>query len=243
MFCDRVDALLPDHIRIIADGNCSDMNDSQVGSVKQIQASYRGIKAYLEKTTFLTDDARDLHCQVCGVQIHPEHEPIAVCPQAACRCTSHVICLSQEFLDKTVEDQFVPTQGRCPACEQTIQWPLMMQELSFRRRGGKELHAMLKKNKKKGDEHGLENNSNSTSVKFRDANGRDGKNDDEKRAEEEVAWGLVSDVELNDDWVEEVDLESDSDTGSNRGKASYKKPIIPLPIVILDSEDDAETVV
>ena len=219
--------------------------DSRVGSVQNIQASYGGLRTYLEKTTLLLDDPQDLTCHVCGVKIYPDNELIAVCPQVTCSCTNHVVCLSKKFLDEASgEDQFIPIQGSCPACKQNIQWSLMMQELSFRKRGGKELQAMLKKNKKKtGSKHGHKNNSATKSDK-RDISNAD--NDAEQNiqlplpdTEEKTAWGHVSDVELDEDWTEDVDLESDSDT-VHREKAPSKKPISQLPIVIEDSEDDME---
>ena len=233
-------------MRIICDGDCTNMNtlqhnDFRVGSVQHIQASYGRLRTYLEKTTLLLDDPQDLTCHVCGVQIYPDHELIAVCPQVTCSCTNHVVCLSKKFLDEAAEeDQFIPIQGSCPACKQNIQWPLMMQELSFRDRGGKELQAMLKK--KKGSKHGHKNNSVPNSDKPRinadnDAQQKDGL--PLPGTEEKAAWGHASDVELDDDWTENVDLESDSDT-VHWEKVPTRKPISQLPIVIEDSEDDME---
>ncbi|KAL3478409.1 hypothetical protein BJX99DRAFT_224454, partial [Aspergillus californicus] len=149
LWCDRVDGSIPCHIKTIQDGNCTgspiDTGEQlKVGSVNNIKADYTHMQAYLEKATFLLDDVSSAHCRVCKAQFK-ENELTVVCPHAGCNCTSHLLCLSKKFVEKTDPDQFVPLSGTCPTCARTVQWSLMMRELSIRTRGGEMLHEMERK--------------------------------------------------------------------------------------------------
>ncbi|KAL4913131.1 hypothetical protein BDW62DRAFT_170239 [Aspergillus aurantiobrunneus] len=152
---DRVDGILPDHINVIADGNCTDIfaNHSErhlkVGSVKDIIADYTPIKNYLEKAMFLLDDIRGSNCKICKTK-YEENELAVVCPTADCASTAHLLCLSTKFLDTTNDlDRFIPISGRCPTCAQTIQWALMMKELSIRTSGREIRQAMLNRSERR----------------------------------------------------------------------------------------------
>lgn len=250
---ERVDGFLPDNVKIVLDGDCTESSgdDARVGSIQQIQANYSKIQDYLEKAMFLLDDPQDLRCRVCEVKILPEDELIVVCPQANCCCTSHLICLSKAFLNAAGEpDQFVPTHGSCPACKEVVQWPLMMKELSLRSRGGKELQAMLKrKNRRKGA------NGTNPCVKEADINsainrkGRPGRRSLSAEPTSEDRSGIGRDAlgehaleyfDLDDDWMDGLDFESDSDAGRHT-KSLSKEPPPRLETVIEDSDwDDVE---
>lgn len=159
---ERVDGPIPDNIRVIRDGNCGPPNDSSgddcVGSAQNIKADYSKIRDYLEKANFVLEDSERRRCKVCEAQVMPMEEPVLVCPQMNCHCIAHLLCLSERFLNATENpDQLVPTHGICPACKETVHWPLMMQELTLRCRGEKELRSILRKKKKdnKSSEDGL----------------------------------------------------------------------------------------
>ncbi|KAL4753165.1 structure-specific endonuclease subunit slx1 [Aspergillus terricola var. indicus] len=153
--CDRVNGSMPSHIRMIADGNCADIfperddHSLRVGSVREIEADYTPVKDYLKKATFLLDDMRGSYCKICETQ-YIDNDSAVVCPNVGCNSTTHLLCLSRRFLDTTKEsDLLVPLTGKCPTCAQTVQWPLMMKELSIRTRGGQTLHNMLKRCEKR----------------------------------------------------------------------------------------------
>ncbi|KAL4759448.1 uncharacterized protein BDW70DRAFT_139659 [Aspergillus foveolatus] len=135
---------------MIADGNCANIfsqydHSLRVGSVREIGVDYTPILDYLEKATFLLDDMRGSYCKICKAQ-YIDNDSAVVCPNADCTSTTHLLCLSRTFLDATKDpERLVPLTGKCPTCAQTVQWPLMMKELSIRLRGGRMLHNMLKK--------------------------------------------------------------------------------------------------
>lgn len=223
-WCDRVDESLPSHIQIILDGDCdvlhnqTDEND-KVGSVHNILTRYTKIDDCLEKAAFLLDDPTDLHCKVCQGQVIPKEELVVVCPQAACHCISHMSCLSAKFLAAAEPDRFVPLHGTCPACKKMIKWPVIMQELTLRRRGDKELRSILRRKKRR------ENQGKKTNA-AKDAPTEQDSSDDS-----------TDDDALDENWIQEPASESDSDTEIPY-KARSKPPPPRLEIVIEDSEDD-----
>lgn len=152
--CDRVNESIPSHIKMIADGNCADIfpqcgHSLRVGSVGEIGVDYTPIRDYLEKATFLLDDMRGSYCKICKAQ-YIDNDWAVVCPNADCTSTTHLLCLSRTFLDVTEDrERLVPLTGKCPTCAQTVQWPLMMKELSIRTWGGRLLHNMLQKGGKR----------------------------------------------------------------------------------------------
>jgi len=224
---DRVDDSLPSHIQMILDGDCdvlhkqTDKGD-KVESVHNIQTRYTKIDEYLEKAALLLDDPTDLRCKLCQRRVIPREELVVVCPQTACHCTSHMSCLSASFLAATGEpDRFVPMQGTCPACRKTIKWPVIMQEITLRRRGDKELRAILRRKKRrdnqsrKTDAEVISGLTTTDQVSFDDS---------------------IDDDALDENWIDESASESDSDTEIPNARS---KPAPPqLEMVIEDSEDD-----
>lgn len=41
------------------------------------------------------------------------------CLKKDCKAVSHIICLSQHFLDK---GEYIPIEGKCPKCEEVFLW-------------------------------------------------------------------------------------------------------------------------
>ncbi|KAL5338103.1 hypothetical protein BJX70DRAFT_217074 [Aspergillus crustosus] len=155
LWCDRVDGIIPDHIKAIADGECTEIvskckqRNMRVESVQGIKTDLKPVKDYFEKAMFLLDDPGRLHCSICEAQ-YEKDDSIVVCHQPSCNCATHLLCLSRKFLEDTKDlDGFAPLSGECPACAQTVQWPLMMRELSVRTRGKEMLQGMLRKCERK----------------------------------------------------------------------------------------------
>ncbi|KAL4964424.1 structure-specific endonuclease subunit SLX1 [Aspergillus stella-maris] len=163
-WCDRVDGLLPSHIRTIGDGNCTDIfanseRHARVGSIQNIQTDYSPVKDYLEKAMFLLDDMSGSSCKLCKAQ-YKENDLVLVCPNAGCMSTSHLLCLSANFSHSNQEpDRFVPLAGKCPTCLETIEWSLMMKELSVRTRGKEKMHNKLDKCGKESQTHSKKSQS------------------------------------------------------------------------------------
>ncbi|KAF7178719.1 hypothetical protein CNMCM7691_007537 [Aspergillus felis] len=215
---DRVDVRLRSPVKVILDGSCpeigahADGKDTRFGGVENTKITYATIRDYIEKAIFLLDDPKDVRCQ------------------AECHCTCHLLCLSRKFIDASQEpNQFIPRHGICPACEATVEWPLMMKELSFRSRAKQELLEILRRKRradgKRSDATGKVESSRlrSASVDLDDAFGHNAKDE----------------VLLDEDWWDGLASESDSDTGLRSKTLSKAAP--KLETVIEDSEcDDAE---
>lgn len=235
-----MDASLPE-TKVILDGDCPqrDGQGAAVGSINQLPVDYTKLEDYLEKSMFLLDDAEDLRCQICKEPVVPHAQQIVVCPQASCRGTFHLLCLSAKFLEAVGEpDSLVPTQGACPTCKQVVLWPVMMQELSLRNRAEKEASAILQRKEKRARKNSKNNTANVEMSSVEST--RDGLS---QRTQESVyTLAQQEDPQLDDNWYEGVDLESDSEHGG-RHQSQSPPPLSRLEIVIEDSEwDDAELV-
>jgi structure-specific endonuclease subunit SLX1 len=243
---ERVESSLPQS-RIILDGDCSKNSDeaATVGGISQLPVDYTKLEDYLEKSTFILEDAEDLHCAVCKNLVSPETQQIVVCPRAPCRSTSHLLCLSANFLDTEDTDTWVPTQGACPTCKEVVQWPLMMQELSFRNRAEKEVQAILgrkeKRERKKSAKQSFPNIDKSKS-KSKTSEMRMSSVEPTFEGRSNPAPDVdvsQDDPQLDDNWYEEVDMGSDTEFGTRK----QSPPPERLEIVIEDSEwEDAELV-
>ncbi|KAJ5708957.1 Structure-specific endonuclease subunit slx1 [Penicillium malachiteum] len=235
---DRVNTPIP-HDELILDGDCSaSSGDSErVGCIQNLTVDYTKLESYLEKSMFILDDTDDLQCGICKAVVAPTEQQILVCSQTACRGTCHLLCLSTQFLETSNDSEaLVPTQGTCPTCKETVQWPLMVQELTFRNRAEKEAQLILRRKERRERKESAKGSSSKTSPKKGGrANLRDG-------SVEPTSTLTETDPLLDDDWCERVDLESDTEFGVGR-HSQPSPPPARLEIVIEDSDwDDAELV-
>lgn len=237
---ERVDIPLPDN-KIILDGDCPGQgsNDIAVGSINGLSVDYTELKHCLEKSMFLLDDAHDLQCTLCKAVVVPSTEQIVVCPHTHCRSAHHLLCLSETFLKAANDpDIFIPTSGVCPACEAIVSWSLMMKELSLRNRAEKEVRAILRK-KEKHDRMELAKNPSS---KDEAPPVRQASVEPSQQAPRDAGVPLTTDDPLLDeDWYDEVEMESDTEHGIQR----HQSPTPPsrLEVIIEDSDwDDAEII-
>jgi structure-specific endonuclease subunit SLX1 len=117
---------------------------------------YMSIKPHLEKSMERLVPGANIACAVCKVRIEVENSLTLVCPHDGCNATSHMQCMSTEFLRQeghaTSGDFVVPVEGECPSCHTPTKWRTLVQELSLRTRGQKEVEKLFKKpRRKKGD--------------------------------------------------------------------------------------------
>jgi structure-specific endonuclease subunit SLX1 len=125
--------------------------------IERLDFGYLGMKPYLEKSKEKIVPGANITCAVCKVRIEVENSLTLVCPHHGCNATSHLQCLSAEFVrqengNATNEDSVVPLEGSCPSCNTPTNWRTLVQELSLRTRGQKEVEKLSKKpRKKKGD--------------------------------------------------------------------------------------------
>lgn len=230
---------MPDD-KIILDGDCPGQgNKDLVGSINGLSVDYTKLEAYLEKSMFLLDDAQDLRCKLCSAVVVPNTEQIVVCPHTHCRGAHHLLCLSKAFLRGADDsDMLIPTSGVCPACDNVVSWPLMMQELSLRNRAEKEVRTILRR---KGRRDRKEN-ANTSSSKDKAGLVRQVSVEPSEQGSRDQGYSMTADDPLlGDDWCEEVDMESDTEHGAQKHRST--QPPSRLEIVIEDSDwDDAEII-
>ncbi|KAJ5647251.1 Structure-specific endonuclease subunit slx1 [Penicillium lividum] len=234
---DRVDTPLSND-KVILDGDCSmqvGVSDNQrVGSIQNLSVDYTPLERYLEKSMFILDDSDELQCHICKAPVKPTTQQIVMCPQTLCRGTNHLLCLSTYFLNAGDDsDALVPIQGNCPTCKETVEWPLMMQELSLRNRAEKEARTILRRKERRERKELAKTSSSQGSPKKLTAT-RD-------TSVEPTSTLTENDPLLDDDWCDRVELESDTEFSS--GKRTRPSPPTRLEIVIEDSDwDDADLV-
>jgi structure-specific endonuclease subunit SLX1 len=125
--------------------------------IELLDFSYLGLKPHLEKAKEKLDSGANVTCAVCKIRIEAEHSLTVVCPHDGCDATSHMQCLSGEFLRQENEisidgGSVVPIEGHCPSCHTRTKWATVVQEFSLRTRGQKEVEKLFKQpRRKKGD--------------------------------------------------------------------------------------------
>lgn len=253
-WADRVDRSLPVNMIVLSDPEClkgataaTQGTVSHTTTIREIPVDYRQLHEYLEKTSFLLVDPQNLQCSVCHIAIVPQNELIVVCPAPACHGTSHVQCLADHFLAVSgTSGQLLPVQGPCPTCQQNVSWTLLMKELSLRTRGQDEVKRILKrlKRQKVGDSKTAKPKTTSQSRQVTAE--PDARQEQSRPQSSHSDTGIPSDKDrdhgcdqsdLDDAWLDDVDIESDVDT---RPPSRRKDQKIPdrLEIVIEDSEGD-----
>ncbi|PLB51899.1 hypothetical protein P170DRAFT_471824 [Aspergillus steynii IBT 23096] len=245
-WCDRVDGFLPDHVAVIPDGDCPEAyrphnsSDPRVGAIHCIKPDYKRFQDYAEKAAVLLNNPGIL-CKICELSVVPDTEMVVVCSETKCDCVTHLTCLSNQFLDSANDpDLLVPRSGPCPACYKTVQWPLMMQELTLRKRGGNQWQKILPKKKK-------ETKRTNTAAKPRTKKGQRAASEclpgatepADHQANDDLDEDAQDDVSLDENWSDLLDFESDSEREDPPGSQQVSERV---EIVIKDSDDDEEEV-
>ena len=237
MWNERVDVPLPDE-KIILDGDCPGQggNDLAVGSIKGLPVDYTNLEGYIEKSMFLLDDTQDIRCTLCSGSIAPNIHPVVVCPHTHCRGVHHLICLSEKFLETAENpDILIPSGGVCPVCDTHVSWPLMIKELSLRNRAELEFDLIPGKKGKLDRKENAETSSSKESGRQASVEPSQGALPDQGCPR------TTDDPLLHDDWYEQVDMESDTEHGTQKHRSP--PPPSRLEIVIEDSDwDDAEII-
>ncbi|KAL1970782.1 hypothetical protein VTN77DRAFT_2616 [Rasamsonia byssochlamydoides] len=242
VWSERVDGLLPDNIEVKLDTTPQDADMNRGNGVAHIDVSYNNMKEHLEKAMFLLDDSETILCGVCKEQLVLQDDLVVVCPQTNCRCAAHIVCLSRHFLnDAGSPNQLIPTSGSCPACKSTVTWSSLMKELSLRLRGEKETQKIFKTKRKRrlNPADGQKNRVDQKKLPDRSVSTADSPDDDGTGSEDGLYNEYDQDELLLDNWIEVVDLGSDSDDSPAEPKRAQSR----VEIVIEDSDwDDAEIV-
>ena len=245
---ERVDTSLP-RSKVILDGDCPklDNEDDAVGSIQALSVDCTPLGEYLDKSMFMLDDAQDLHCALCKAPLAPDIQQVVVCPRPLCRGATHLLCLSTKFLEDSGQtDSLVPTEGACPTCKEIVLWAVMMRELTLRNRADKEVRKILRKRERRQRKDAAES-STKQSTKIVTGSApvptTDISSTSPSKSTHRPSYALENDdPQLDDEWLEAVALESDTEFGRGQ-KGQSPQPSSRLEMVIEDSEwDDAEIV-
>lgn len=170
-------------------------------------------KPQLEKSKALLSTPQT--CTLCSSAIPASGVSTLICPSPSCNNVSHLTCLATHFLatepkptannSKDSTPSLLPTTGTCPTCSKPLHWHPLVQELSLRMRGAKEVQALFKvprSRKRKGDE-------------------------------QQASAGAVDDDEAEESELELQDEDVDGDGWhhlSDSGSEVEEPPIIPSPV-------------
>lgn len=200
------------------------------GGVDGVDPTYARLRGVFEKSQFLLDEDDEQKCTVCHSGIDLKKGIFVICHTDHCRSISHVTCLAETSLKQLGSASLAPRTGYCPSCKLEHSWQDLMQQVTLRMRGVKEIKRLLGK-KGKG--------TAATAAEILEAES------EESEAEEEVLTAQeVVDEELGDD-QDCDDAASIASTDSYISRASDfeagEKPVVSQPrleIVIEDSEDE-----
>ncbi|OAX85407.1 hypothetical protein ACJ72_00218 [Emergomyces africanus] len=153
----HTDGLLDDGIKVTTDfdpkaGGKQFMG--RAGSIGALDVGYDDLKEYVEKSEFLLEAGEHIDCGVCKKELNLEHDLIAVCSHNLCRCACHLLCLSLHFLEATsgFDGKLVPREGTCPACQNKLEWPILMKEITLRLRGQEEIKRLFRRRRRAGEQ-------------------------------------------------------------------------------------------
>ncbi|KAK5462994.1 Slx4p interacting protein [Exophiala xenobiotica] len=237
-WCERVDTSISPDIKVLFDPSQTQPSQDQdeftsaqslqkrkkadligKGGIDGVDPTYARLRGVFEKSQFLLDEDDEQKCTVCQSGIDLEKGLFVICHNNHCRAMSHVTCLADTSLKHKGSASLVPTTGYCPSCKMEHSWQDLMQQVTLRMRGLKEIKKLLGK---KGT------GAAATAAEILEDEG------EESEAEEEALTAQeVVDEELADD-QDCDDAASVASTDSYISRASE----FEAEIVIEDSEDE-----
>lgn len=165
-WCERVDEQLHPSISVLLDLHHSPETDPEEitsgqrpakrrkldligqGGVEGIDPTYARMRDVLQKGRFILDEDDNQQCAVCSKPLNLRHDLFTICSGAGCQSLAHVACMSKRFLQFAYDETVLPKTGTCPSCHTDLRWLDLMQEVSLRLRGRKEIDNILSKKKK-----------------------------------------------------------------------------------------------
>ena len=120
------------------------------GGPEGVDPTYARMRGVFEKSQFLLDEDDDQKCSVCASKIDLRKSLFVICHTEDCQSISHVSCLADASLkSKQSASSIVPETAICPTCSQERPWLELMQQVTLRNRGVKEVKKLLGKKGKK----------------------------------------------------------------------------------------------
>jgi structure-specific endonuclease subunit SLX1 len=120
------------------------------GGPEGVDPTYARLRDVFEKGELLLDDGDDQTCAVCRKSLDLRKSLFVVCPSKSCQSMAHVTCLADASLEGAQSASvLVPESANCPGCHCTHSWVELMQQVTLRNRGPKEVKKLLAKKGKK----------------------------------------------------------------------------------------------
>jgi structure-specific endonuclease subunit SLX1 len=123
--------------------------DAEVKGIHALNVTHAPLKPHIEKSQALL--ASSQNCILCSSPLPLSGASTLTCPSSSCTSKTHLTCLATHFLNtekrknpSNAAPSILPTVGSCPTCHTPLQWRDLVQELSLRMRGSKELEALFK---------------------------------------------------------------------------------------------------
>ncbi|KAE9975601.1 hypothetical protein EG328_003114 [Venturia inaequalis] len=213
-------AAVPDPDEVVQEPPSMPKIGKTASMIEKLDFSYSGTKAHLEKGKTLLEGSQRNCCPVCNTII--KNDPlVVVCPHADCSTVSHVQCLSTNFLHQEHGDgsrkMITPIEGPCPSCKTTTKWRDLVQELSLRLRGQKEVEQLFKPTRKRKSGDAVESD------------------DEVDAAEDEEMSGFI---ELEEEISREMDESAiASESKKSPARKKQKSPIARNKIVKTSTPD------
>ncbi|OAL38075.1 hypothetical protein AYO20_02527 [Fonsecaea nubica] len=211
------------------------------GGVEGVDPTYARLKGVFDKSQFLLDEGDNQNCSVCRETIDLRKSIFVICHTHDCQGMSHIRCLADKALQETQStSNIVPETATCPSCQQEHAWLELMQQVTLRNRGVKEIQKLMGKRGK------------STAITAGEIMETDSEDDVSLDSEEEALTSkiVVDDAEISCDDGDDEDrlsvasADSLTSVASNVSSGLTVKPCAAtrdpkrLQIVIEDSEDE-----
>jgi hypothetical protein len=211
------------------------------GGPHGVDPTYARLRGVFEKSQFLLDDGDDQKCSLCTANIDLHKHLFVICHMEHCQSISHVTCLADASLQRNQSaSSLIPDTAACPSCTKETPWVELMQQVTLRNRGKKEVKKLLGRKGKKSTA------AVAAEIMETYSEGSDEERDEEKLTAKHVVdegYQLSSDdddrlsVASTDSFVSGT---SDREAGRKPRSvaAARERPKVLLERVIEDSEDE-----
>ncbi|ETI24684.1 hypothetical protein G647_04053 [Cladophialophora carrionii CBS 160.54] len=120
------------------------------GGPEGVDPTYARLRGVFEKSQFLLDDGDNQKCSLCAASIDLHRSLFVICHMEHCQSISHVTCLADASLHRNQSaSSIVPDIAVCPSCTKETAWVELMQQVTLRNRGVKEVKKLLGRKGKK----------------------------------------------------------------------------------------------
>jgi len=184
--------------------------------IHALDVTHAPLKPHIEKSQALVASPSQ-NCTLCSSTLPLSGASTLTCPSPTCTSKSHLTCLATHFLNEeskkkannnsnptadSTSSLLLPTAGTCPSCHTPLQWRALVQELSLRMRGSKELQVLFKPPKTRksrkattaGAAAAEEDEEEEAATSEADLLDEEGEDDDDDEVVEDV-WHQLSDSE------------------------------------------------